>query len=226
MLLAVIYDTRFAIFITLIVGSLFGYAAGGSLEMAFYAIVGSLVAILSLRSAERINDFFRAGLLAAVGNAVVILLFNFADSVVWVEFWQLMGYAVVSGGFSAMLTILGFYIIGSLFGILTVLQIQELSRFDQPLMQELLRRAPGTYHHSIMVANLGERAAEEVGANSVLVRVGAFYHDIGKMENAPFFSENQEGHNPHDQNEPLRQRSHYHWACDKRAREGTSESFA
>ena len=202
MLLAVVYDTRFAIYLTLLIGSLVGYAAGGSLELAFYAIIGSLIAILSLRGAERINDFFRAGLLAAVGNFVVILLFNFADSIVWGEFWQLVGYALVSGGFSAMLTILGFYIIGSLFGITTVLQIQDLSRFDQPLMQELLRRAPGTYHHSIMVANLAERAAEEVGANSLLVRVGAFYHDIGKMSQAPFYTENQEGHNPHDEMDP------------------------
>ena len=202
MLLAVVYDTRFAVYLTLLIGSLVGYAAGGSLELAFYAIIGSLIAILSLRGAERINDFFRAGLLAAVGNFVVILLFNFADSIVWGEFWQLVGYALVSGGLSAMLTILGFYIIGSLFGITTVLQIQDLSRFDQPLMQELLRRAPGTYHHSIMVANLAERAAEEVGANSLLVRVGAFYHDIGKMAQAPFYTENQEGHNPHDEMDP------------------------
>ncbi|MGB1253864.1 MAG: HD family phosphohydrolase, partial [Candidatus Promineifilaceae bacterium] len=202
MLLAVVYETRFAIFVTLLIGSLVGYAAGGSLEYAFYAIIGSLVAILSLRGAERINDFFRAGLLAAAGNFIVILLFNFADEVIWSELGQLVGYALVSGGLSAMLTILGFFIIGSLFGITTVLQIQDLSRFDQPLMQELLRRAPGTYHHSVMVANLAERAAEEVKANSVLVRVGAFYHDIGKMAEGPFFTENQEGHNPHDSLDP------------------------
>ena len=202
MLLAAVYDTRFSIFITLLIGSIVGYAAGGSLEIAFYTIIGSVIAILSLRGAERINDFFRAGMLAAGGNFAVILLFNFADNIVWVELWQLLGYAIVSGGLSAMLTILGFFLIGSLFGITTVLQIQDLSRFDQPLMQELLRRAPGTYHHSIMVANLAERAAEQVGANSVLVRVGAFYHDIGKMAQAPFFTENQDGHNPHDEMSP------------------------
>ncbi len=202
MLLAVVYDTRFAAFVTLLVGGLVGYAANGSLEYAFYAIVGSLIAVLSLRGAERLNDFFRAGLLAAVGNFAVILLFNFSDSIDWLEFGQLLGYAVASGGLSAMLTITGFYVIGTFFGIITVLQIQELSRFDQPLLQELLRNAPGTYHHSIMVANMAERAAEEIGANSLLVRVGAFYHDIGKMVQAPYFTENQEGHNPHDHLDP------------------------
>jgi putative nucleotidyltransferase with HDIG domain len=80
--------------------------------------------------------------------------------------------------------------------------LQELARLDHPLLQELLRRAPGTYHHSIMVANLAEQAAEQIKANSALIRVGAFYHDIGKMNRPPFFSENQEGVNPHDALDP------------------------
>ena len=96
----------------------------------------------------------------------------------------------------------GFFVLGSAFGIITTLQLQDLSRLDHPLLQELLRRAPGTYHHSIMVANLAEQAAERVRANSTLVRVGAFYHDIGKMNNPPFFTENQEGANPHDSLDP------------------------
>jgi putative nucleotidyltransferase with HDIG domain len=83
-----------------------------------------------------------------------------------------------------------------------MLQLQELSRLDHPLLQELLRRAPGTYHHSIMVANLAEQAAEKIKANSNLVRVGAFYHDIGKMNRPPFFGENQNGGNPHDHLDP------------------------
>src|SRR5690606_38686342 len=70
------------------------------------------------------------------------------------------------------------------------------------LLKDLLRRAPGTYHHSIMVANLAEQAAERVGANSALVRVGAFYHDVGKMNRPPFFTENQEGINPHETLDP------------------------
>ncbi|MEJ2749065.1 MAG: HDIG domain-containing protein, partial [Anaerolineae bacterium] len=73
---------------------------------------------------------------------------------------------------------------------------------DHPLLQELLRKAPGTYHHSIMVANLAEQAAEKVRANSTLIRVGAFYHDIGKMKRPPFFTENQEGISPHDALDP------------------------
>jgi putative nucleotidyltransferase with HDIG domain len=103
---------------------------------------------------------------------------------------------------SAGLSLAAVFIIGSIFRIVTPLQLQELSRLDHPLLQELLRRAPGTYHHSIMVANLAEQAAEKVNANSALVRVGSFYHDVGKMNRPPFFTENQNGGNPHDNLDP------------------------
>jgi putative nucleotidyltransferase with HDIG domain len=100
------------------------------------------------------------------------------------------------------LTIAGFYLIGSVFGIITTLQLQELSHLDHPLLKELLRKAPGTYHHSIMVSNLAEQAAERIRANASLVRVGAFYHDIGKMTRPQFFTENQEGVNLHETLDP------------------------
>jgi putative nucleotidyltransferase with HDIG domain len=105
---------------------------------------------------------------------------------------------------SAALTLAGFFIMGGVFGVTTSLQLQDLSRLDHPLLQELLRKAPGTYHHSIMVSNLAEQAAEKVKANSTLIRVGAFYHDIGKMKEPLYFTENQEGSSPHDTLDPAR----------------------
>ena len=198
MLLAVIFDGRFASLITFVMAGIVGFVSNGSLEMTFYAFVGSLIAIYTLRDTQRINAYFRAGVLAIIGNLTVIGIFNLTTLPDPIDLLQIAGLAIASGGFAAMLTIAGFYIIGSFFGITTMLQLQELSRFDQPLLQELLHKAPGTYHHSIMVANLAEQAADRINANSLLVRVGAFYHDIGKMEHAPFFSENQEGINPHD----------------------------
>ena len=203
MMLAVIFDGRFAILVIMVVGILVGYISNGSLELALYTVVGSSLAILTLRDTQRINAFFRAGLVAAVGNLVVVAIFNLRADADLFDMLQLVGLSFASGGLSAMLTIGGFYAIGTLFGITTMLQLQELSRFDQPLLQELLHVAPGTYHHSIMVANLAEQAADRIGANSLLVRVGAFYHDIGKMPDAPYFSENQEGINPHDRLDPL-----------------------
>ncbi len=203
MLIAVIFDGRFAALVTLVVGGLVGYMSNGSLELAFYSVVGSLIAIFTLRDAQRINAFFRAGLFAAVGNLVVVAIFNLIGNPDPLEMLQVAGLALASGGLSAMLTIGGFYMVGTVFGITTMLQLQELSRFDQPLLQELLHKAPGTYHHSIMVANLAEQAADRIDANSLLARVGAFYHDIGKMSHAPFYTENQEGENPHDHLDPI-----------------------
>ncbi|MCP4415638.1 MAG: HDIG domain-containing protein [Chloroflexi bacterium] len=203
MLLSVVFDVRFSIIVTIIMAALIGFLMPNSLELAVYTAVGGLLAVLTLKDIQRINAFFRAGLAAAIGYSAVILIFRLnQDMVDVVNMLELMGYAVVNGMLSAALTLVSFFIMGSLFGITTTLQLQELARLDHPLLQELLRRAPGTYHHSIMVANLAEQAAEKVRANSTLIRVGAFYHDIGKMNRPPFFSENQEGINPHDALDP------------------------
>jgi len=119
------------------------------------------------------------------------------------EMMTLILFGILNGPISASLSLAGIFIIGVVFGVITPLQLQELSRMDHPLLQELLRKAPGTYHHSIMVANLAEQAAERIKANSTLVRVGSFYHDVGKLNRPIFFSENQNGGNPHDNLDPF-----------------------
>lgn len=203
MLLAVIFDVRMAMLVTVLMSAVVGYIAPNSLELAVYTAAGGLVASLTLRDAVRINAFFRAGLMAAVGHLVVIVIFWLPQETASAFVPQLVLYSLVNGVLSAALTLVGFFIMGSLFGVTTTLQLQELSRLDHPLLQDLLRRAPGTYHHSIMVAHLAEQAAERIKANSTLVRVGAFYHDIGKMTRPPFFAENQEGVNPHESLDPF-----------------------
>ncbi|MEZ4516413.1 MAG: HDIG domain-containing protein [Chloroflexota bacterium] len=161
-----------------------------------------MLSILTLRDAQRLSAFFRAGLLAALGYIFVAVMYWLPRSLDVSTIAPVALYGLGNGILSSGLTLAGFYILGGLFGIVTVLQLQDLSRLDHDLLRELLRRAPGTYHHSIMVANLAEQAAERVGANSTLVRVGAFYHDVGKMVRPPFFTENQEGVNPHDSLDP------------------------
>jgi putative nucleotidyltransferase with HDIG domain len=202
MLIAVIFDIRFAILITIVMAYLVGLIASNSLEMSLYTAVGGLMAVLTLRDVHRLNAFFRAGLMAALGHILVILIFRLPQDIEIVELFQLVLYGLANGMFSAALTLIGFYITGATFRVTTTFQLQDLSRLDHPLLRELMRRAPGTYHHSIMVANLAEQAAENIKANSNLVRVGAFYHDIGKMNRPPFFTENQEGVNPHDSLDP------------------------
>jgi putative nucleotidyltransferase with HDIG domain len=98
---------------------------------------------------------------------------------------------LLNGVFAAGLALIGLFAIGNLLGITTSIQLQELSRPTPPLLRQLLLKAPGTYHHSLMVSNLAEQAAERIGADSMLVRVMAYYHDIGKMQRPYFFIENQ-----------------------------------
>jgi cyclic-di-AMP phosphodiesterase PgpH len=203
LLLAALFDARLSLFVTIVLATLAGHSVGNSLEFTMYTAVGGLVAVMTLRDTQRLSAIFRAGLAAASGNVAVILLFHLSGDPVWFDFFGLLLMGLVNGLISASLTLAGFYMLGSLFGVLTSLQLQDLARLDHPLLQELLRRAPGTYHHSIMVANLAEQAAERIKANSALVRVGAFYHDVGKMNRPPFFIENQEGgSSPHDSLDP------------------------
>ncbi|MEM7332192.1 MAG: HDIG domain-containing metalloprotein [Chloroflexota bacterium] len=203
MMLTVIFEERFAIIATLIMSLLYGFAAPNSLELMLYAMTGGIMASLTIHDAQRINALFRAGIIAAIGYITVIVIFRLTENMVdVVSLLQLALFAFANGILSAALSLVGFYLMGSVFGVTTTIQLQDLARLDHELLQELLRRAPGTYHHSIMVANLAEQAGEEIKANTGLIRVGAFYHDIGKMNRSPFFIENQEGINPHDSMDP------------------------
>lgn len=202
LLLAIIFEPRLGLIVTVILATVIGLIANNSLEMTVYAATGGILAVLTLRDTLRISAVFRAGLMAALGNMAVILIFRLPQNIEALEVVEYLALGFLNGLIAASLTIGGFYLAGSLFGVITTVQLQELSRLDHPLLKELLRRAPGTYHHSIMVANLAEQAAERIKANSTLVRVGAFYHDIGKMNRPPFFSENQDATNPHDSLDP------------------------
>lgn len=204
-LLAVVYDIRFSILITALMAGLIGIISPNSLEMAIYLASGGILSVLTLKDMQRMAAFFRAGLIAAGGYFVVILIFWLLSEVEKnpADLAMPAISSIGNGLISSALTLAGFYILGGIFGIVTILQLQDLSRLDHPLLRELLRRAPGTYHHSIMVANLAEQAAERIGANSTLVRVSAFYHDVGKMVRPPFFVENQEGIDPHATLDPF-----------------------
>ena len=111
--------------------------------------------------------------------------------------------ALVSGGLAAALTLGSFSLLGRLFGVTTALHLLELSHPNHPLLRRLMVEAPGTYHHSIMIGTLAERAAEQIGADPLLVRVSAYFHDIGKLVHPANFSENQAGlGNVHDLLDP------------------------
>jgi len=187
--------------------ALVGIMQNNSLEMTLLVAFGGLMAALTLRRPERLNGYFMPGLLVALTNIAVITIFYQGSAATQLGgLAELILYSLLNGILSAAAALGGMYIVTVLFNLPTGLKLVELSQPNQPLLQRLLREAPGTYQHSLQVANLAEQAANAIGVNADLVRVAALYHDIGKMLNAPFFTENQvEGVNPHDVlNDPYR----------------------
>ena len=185
-------------------GSIVGVVAEGSLEMATYVTLGGLIATLTMERVERIGALFRAGLFAALMHVAIILIFRFPrDGAQLGALLLPVLTGAANGAVSASLALGSLFLIGPLFDITTTMRLVEISRPDHPLLQRLLREAPATYHHSLMVANLAEQAAERIGADPLLARVGAYYHDAGKIARPYFFTENQaEGVNPHDRLDP------------------------
>jgi putative nucleotidyltransferase with HDIG domain len=190
----------------LVLGGLVGVAMDKQIEFAACIALSGIVSCLTLGRAERLSNFLRAGVLAGVVQALTVLAFSLT-SFQPNDAPQLVIYLIASfasGVLAAGLSLVVLYLTGAAFGVTTIVQLIELSRLSHPLLQEMVTRAPGTYHHSLMVANLAEHAAERIGADSLLTRTGAYFHDIGKMANPYFFIENQlDGTNPHDQLDPL-----------------------
>ena len=170
-----------------------------ALDLSVYVLAGGTAALLTIVRAERLNAFVRTGLLIAAANVSVILAFSLIEQRDAAAILQLGIAGGVNAGLSVLLAVGSFAMLGNVFGIMTVFQLLELANPSNRLLRRLLLETPGTYHHSVMVGNLAERAAETIGADPLLARVAAYYHDIGKMKNPLAFIENQAGaHNIHD----------------------------
>jgi hypothetical protein len=170
-----------------------------ALELTVYVLVGGLASLLAITRAERLNAFVRVFFVVAAANVAVVLAFGALEQRELVAQAQLVGVGVLNAAVSVALAAGSFALLGNLFGIMTVFQMLELANPSNRLLRRLLLETPGTYHHSVMVGNLAERAAETIGADPLLARVAAYYHDIGKMKNPLAFIENQAGaHNIHD----------------------------
>ncbi|MBI5828039.1 MAG: HDIG domain-containing protein [Chloroflexi bacterium] len=200
MLITVSLGPNVAITTIVTFAALAGVLADGRLDVTTYVAVGGIVAALSLNKADRVYTFFWAGLAAALANAGVVLVFRLADPTGdTLGTATLLAASLINGIMSAAITLGGFFVLGSVFDITTTLQLVDLARPNHPLLQFMLRQAPGTYQHSLQIANLAEQAAERIGANTMLIRVGALFHDVGKALHPEYFVENQiGGANPHD----------------------------
>lgn len=208
MLATVLFDTEVGLVVSFVCATLCASIVGSLSFGLIYLITGAAGAY-SVRPVNRRSDFFYrsiaflvcAYLLSTLATA--ILLFSYSS---FGEFFQKVRWDLVLGTFTAcassVLTIGLLPIFESAFSVVTTYTLLELSDLNRPLLRNLAIRAPGTYSHSIIMARLSEAAAEVIGANGLLARVGCYYHDIGKMIRPHYFIENQKGVNPHDELQP------------------------
>ncbi|MDQ5826257.1 MAG: HDIG domain-containing protein [Chloroflexota bacterium] len=207
MLIAVLLSADLAVVVTAVTSVLLGVmlSNGLSMDLPVYYFVSGLTGIFSLTRIEKVSTFARAGFFIACASFAAALVTQVLSVGVpdWYSVGLLLLAAGFNGGISTSITYAAFSLLGTLFGITTPLQLMELAHPDQPLLRRLMQEAPGTYHHSLVVSNLAERAAEAIGADTLLARVCAYYHDIGKVEHPEAFIDNQSGMaNLHDRLSP------------------------
>ncbi len=207
MLIRSLINERFAVLITVltaaIAGIIFqeGYSVVLQMEIALYLLFGGLAGLYVIQGAEKRAHLLQSSITVSVVNMVFMAFYllmtqsNYGVS-------ELLFYgiaAITSGILSGALTIGLLPFFETAFGMLSAMKLIELSNPNHPLLKKILTETPGTYHHSVMVANLADAACESIGADGLLARVGCYYHDIGKTKRPGFFIENQMSHtNPHD----------------------------
>ena len=185
------FDARLGLFVHVLTILLLGFIVPNSFEFMFLQIIAGIVTILTVSElSKRANLFISVGQITAIYIVGYLAFFIVQEGSLERIALQNFVYFIICG----LITLFAFpliYAYEKVFGLVSEVSLLELSNTNTPLLKELSDKAPGTFHHSLNVANLAEAAANEIGANSMLVRVGALYHDIGKMSNPTNFTENQ-----------------------------------
>ena len=204
LLVAMLVDTQLAFLAGIITALFAGMLAPSGMHKALFAVVSCSAAIYGIGRYRERQSVTLAGLLVAAVNVVMaIALIAYSEQPLTLRtLFMAAGVGIVGGLLSAVFAAGGLPINESLFGILTDVKLLELSNADLPVLGQLALRAPGTNQHSHAVGQLAEDACRAVGANPLLARIGALYHDIGKLAAPEYFVENQQGHNPHDRLRP------------------------
>ncbi len=203
LLTAILIGPRVGLLISVIMAMLFGVMVDHDLRAVASALIGGMAGVYSVTKMSHGYSLPRGGIWIAVINFLVIASTGLIQQLNGTEvlFQGLLG--AINGIVSAVITIGLLPYLEHAFNITTPIKLLDLAKPNHPLLQRLLLDAPGTYHHSVLVGNLAETAAVTVGADPVIVRVGAYYHDIGKIKRPYFFIENQAGcDNPHDKISP------------------------
>ncbi len=210
MLAQILTNERLASLITILIAASAGltfqqnYAAILQMDIALYILFGGFATLFFMRNVEKRSHILQASAIVMGVNIVFIVFYLLMTQTVYgiQEIIFYMVAAILSGLLSGALTMGLLPFFESLFGILSTMRLVELANPNHPLFKKLLTETPGTYHHSVMVANLADAACEAIGADGLLARVGCYYHDVGKTRRPRFFIENQLGANPHDSLSP------------------------
>lgn len=203
--LAALFNNNLALVISALVSIVMMFLGEGALQVGMISFAGALCGIYAIRRADRAMAFIMAGVWIALGVFATAMIWRLIEpqGVTWQQTMFTLIFSMLNGGITAMMSLTLHNVLGRIAGIVTPMQLLELAHPNQPLLRRLMQEAPGTYHHSVVVSNLAEQAAERIGADTLLTRVGAYYHDIGKMLRPFFFTDNQyDRSNVHDNLDP------------------------
>ena len=203
MLIAILLDSRLAVLVVAVMSFMLGLMTGGEIKFAVVGLIGGITGIYGVSKLSQRSDLARAGFYAgAAGMAAIFSMGLLSEISIGLVITSSLILGSVNGILSSILTNGAIPYLESAFGITSSVRLLELSNPSNALLRRLQIEAPGTYHHSLLVGNLAEAAANAVGGDALLVRVAAYYHDIGKIKRPYFFIENQMGDNPHDKIAP------------------------
>ncbi|NOZ60468.1 MAG: HDIG domain-containing protein [Calditrichaeota bacterium] len=203
MLLAIFLGTRIGIVGTITLSLLLGSLRGNEFNIALISMVVGVVAVLSVSRIRKRNWLINSIALIIGSYLISITVVEILHYTPWRKIFQYWMYGAINGFLSPLFAYGLQVLFENIFDLVTDMKLLELSDLNSPLLRKMSIQAPGTYHHSLMVGNLAEAAAEAIGANSLLARVGSYYHDIGKIEKPEYFIENQtKNRNPHEKLSP------------------------
>ncbi|MCC7344283.1 MAG: HDIG domain-containing protein [Deltaproteobacteria bacterium] len=209
MLTRYILNSEISLVFAIVASALTGMFLEGDLDLSIYYLISSIVAASAIAHVERRSAILRAGVMVGAVNAAVVLAIKLVTVVSVANVLNLpnifmnMGLAFLGGLLAAIFVMVLAPVAELLFDYVTDIKLLELGNLNHPLLKEMIVKAPGTYHHSQLVAVLAEAAAAEIGANPLLARVGSYFHDVGKMRKPSYFIENQQGgENRHDKLAP------------------------
>ncbi len=191
MLVAILVEARLGVVAAVILSIFVGVLTGYRLDYMVVALVGGMVGLFSVAHVRRRADLMKAGLLVSLASLVTVLGFRLLGFSTGEPITNICLWAAVNGAVSGVAVTGLLPIFEHLFKITTDIKLLELLDLNQPILERLKSQAPGTYQSSLAVANLAESAAQAIGANALLAKVGSYYHDIGKIKKASYFTENR-----------------------------------